>query len=499
MRSNRRNVTIAMLTATFLAAIEVSIVGTAMPTIVSDLGGVRLISWVFAIYLLTTAVTTPIYGKLADLFGRKIVFIVGTVLFLIGSMLCGLAQTMEQLIWFRAFQGIGAGAVLPVTFTIIGDIYTHEERARIQGLFSSVWGVSGIVGPLVGGFFVDWLSWRWIFYINVPFGLASILMIQLFLKENFEKKKKHIDYWGAVTFTIGMTSLLYALLTGGQDHAWNSPFIVSLFAVSAVLMTAFYVVQWRSPEPMLPPVLLRIREIFISNAAGFLASAVLIGLTAYLPLWVQGVLGYKATSSGLTLAPISIGWPVGAVLSGRMLLKNGARFTSVLGMIILLAGTVWLAFATESTPYWVLIAIMFVTGLGFGLSFTVYTVAVQSAVSWNLRGAATSSNTFIRTLGQTVGVAVFGTLFNHSLAKSAAALPHNGAFDPEDMNKLLSPEFAGSVSEAVLRTMRGVLASGLHTVYLVMAVIAALSLLAALGFPKRDKKLRESGTPVPEK
>lgn len=189
MKTNRRNVTIAMLVATFLAAIEVTIVSTAMPRIVSDLGGLKLISWVFAIYLLTTSVTTPIYGKLADLFGRKVIFTFGTAVFLLGSALCGLAQSMEQLIVYRAIQGIGAGAVLPVTFTIIGDIYSFEERAKIQGLFSSVWGISGIVGPLVGGFFVDVLSWHWIFFVNIPFGIIAVIMVWMYLNESFEKEK----------------------------------------------------------------------------------------------------------------------------------------------------------------------------------------------------------------------------------------------------------------------------------------------------------------------
>ncbi|MFT9849092.1 MDR family MFS transporter [Aneurinibacillus sp. REN35] len=484
MKTNRKNVTIAMLVATFLAAIEVTIVSTAMPRIVSDLGGLELISWVFAIYLLTTSVTTPIYGKLADLFGRKIIFTVGTVVFLLGSALCGLAQSMEALIFYRAIQGIGAGAVLPVTFTIIGDIYSFEERAKIQGWFSSVWGISGIVGPLVGGFFVDVLSWHWIFFVNVPFGLIAIVMLWLSLDESFEKKKQHIDYAGAAVFTIGVTALLYAFLTGGQEYAWGSPVILGLFAIAAVFLVLFIWIEKKSPEPMLPLEIFTIREISVSNLVSFIVSAVLIAITAYLPMWIQGVYGAGATSSGLALTPMSIGWLLGAIMSGRLMVRILVRNTALIGLAVIALASLGLALIGMDTPHFVIVVIMFVAGLGFGLSMTVFTVTVQSAVDWKLRGAATASNSFVRTLGQTIGIAAFGTLFNAVIVRY---MQREGIKAGEgDMNQLLNPEAAAHLSAELLASMREGLAYALHNVFLVMVVVAALSFAAGFFMPRRN-------------
>lgn len=496
MQTNRLNVTIAMMVATFLAAIEVTIVSTAMPRIVSDLGGIKLISWVFAIYLLTTAVTTPIYGKLSDLFGRKIIFTIGTVLFLIGSMLSGLSQSMEQLILFRALQGLGAGAVLPVTFTIIGDMYSFEERAKIQGFFSGVWGVAGIIGPLVGGFFVDTLSWRWIFYINVPVGLVSIVLVWIYLHESFEKKKKHIDYWGALTFTIGMTSLLYALLSGGQTYAWDSAEIIGLFAITAISLILFFYIEARSPEPMLPLQLFKSRVIVIANLAGFFTSAILIGLNAYLPLWIQGILGQGATNSGLTLTPMSIGWPLGAILGGRLMLKIGSRMTNLIGMIALVAGSLWLSTVSLTTPQWIFVLIMLVVGFGFGFSVTVLSVVVQSAVDWSMRGAATSSNAFVRTLGQTLGIAVMGTFFNNVITDYLVSHAKGTAisYKKEDMNKLLNPDYAKNLPADVLALMREALSFALHHIYIVLAVISVLSLFVAFWLPDQKRDTRSSAS-----
>ncbi|MCI1694553.1 MDR family MFS transporter [Aneurinibacillus aneurinilyticus] len=483
MKTNRRNVTIAMLVATFLAAIEVTIVSTAMPRIVSDLGGLKLISWVFAIYLLTTSVTTPIYGKLADLFGRKVIFTFGTAVFLLGSALCGLAQSMEQLIVYRAIQGIGAGAVLPVTFTIIGDIYSFEERAKIQGLFSSVWGISGIVGPLVGGFFVDVLSWHWIFFVNIPFGIIAVIMVWMYLNESFEKKKQHIDYAGAVTFTVGMCALLYAFLTGGQEYSWGSGIILTLFAVAVIFLGVFIIVEIKSQEPMLPLQLFSIRSISISNLVSFIVSAVLIAITAYLPMWIQGVYGGAATNSGLALAPMSIGWLLGAIASGQLMIRIRTRNTALIGLATIMLASLWLALISMGTSQFVIIAIMFITGLGFGLAVTVFTVTVQSSVDWKLRGAATASNSFVRTLGQTVGIALFGTLFNSAIARY---MQEHGMEAGTDMNQLLSPEAASHLPAQLIMSMREGLAYALHNVFLIMCIVAVMALVAGLWMPRTN-------------
>ncbi len=486
--TNRLNVTIAVMVATFLTAMDSTVVSTAMPTIISDLGGIKLMSWVFAVYLLTTAVTTPIWGKLSDLFGRKVIFMIGTSLFLLGSILSGTSQTMEQLIWFRAFQGIGAGAVFPITLTIIGDIYNFEERAKIQGLFSAVWGVSGILGPLIGGFFVDWLTWRWIFYINLPIGVISMLLLWIFLKEHIHSQKKHIDYWGALTFSTGMTALLYALMTGGQNYAWNSWVIISLFIVAVVFLAAFIAIERRTREPMLPLKLFVIRVIATSNIASFLTSAILIGLSAYLPMWVQGILGHSATSAGLTLAPMSIGWPIGATLGGMLLLRIGSRTTSLIGMAALIAGSLWLAVSNIYTSQWTMGLIMLIQGFGFGFSSTAFTVLVQSAVGWNLRGAATASNQFVRTLGQTVGVAAFGTWFNQSINSSLAVQSGEPAHATSaTIGKLLNPQMAAKLGAGTVDDLRKVLLGGLHSVFLILAVIAVVGTIVVFWLPSIKK------------
>ena len=493
--TNRKSATAAILVATFLTAMDSTVVSTAMPTIVSDLGGIRLMSWVFAVYLLTSAVTTPIWGKLADLFGRRIVFTVGAALFLFGSALSGASGSMVQLIWFRAFQGIGAGAVLPITLTIVGDLYAYEERARMQGVFSAVWGIAGILGPLVGGFFVDMLSWRWIFYINIPVGLVSILLLWFVLHEHFERRQHTIDYLGAAAFSAGVTSLLYALLSGGQFMPWGSFQIVGLFVLAGVLLTVFVAVEARSPEPMVPLRLFAQRIILVSNLASLFSSAVLIGLTAYLPLWVQGILGHSATSAGLTLTPLSIGWPVGATLGGRLLLRLGPRRTSLAGAGALTAGAIWLATVQQSSPQWVFIAVMLIMGLGFGFSTTAFTVVIQSAVDWNLRGAATASNQFVRALGPTVGIAVFGTLFNGSFVRAArstaGAVVHSatgvGTSAAAQENRLLNPLYAARLALVAREHLRELLARGLHDVFIVMAILAVVSAIVLFWLPNAGR------------
>jgi EmrB/QacA subfamily drug resistance transporter len=412
VKTNRLMVTLGLLAALFVGALDATVVSTAMPSIMSDLNGLNLISWVFSIYTLTTCVTTPIFGKLADLFGRKSVFTVGLVLFVIGSILCGAAQSMPQLIWFRALQGIGAGALTPVTFTIIGDLYPGEERAKVQGIFASVWSVAGLLGPLVGGYFVDQISWRWIFYMNIPIGVIAFGMVFGFLHESFEKKTKSIDYMGAITFTIGVSCLLYALLSGGEMYAWNSPLIFGLFAVAIFFVMAFFWIETRAKEPMLPLALFRQRRLAIPYMMSFLAFCVVAGVTIYAPLWVQMLLGRSATASGLMLMPMSIAWPIAANLAGRFMYRIGSKAFIVTGASILTIGTLWLSQLRVDSPEWQLIAILIVIGFGMGCMTTPSMVIIQTAVSWQTRGVATSTYSLMNTFGQTVGVAVFGMLFN---------------------------------------------------------------------------------------
>jgi len=488
--TQRNMVTIALMVATLLVAIDTTIVTNATPHIVAQLSGLKLISWIFAIYLLTTTITTPIFGKLADLFGRKVIFNCGVALFIIGSMLCGAAQNMPQLIWFRAFQGLGAGAVIPLTFTIVGDLYFGEERARLQALFSTVWGVAALFGPLAGGMLVDYFSWRWIFYINLPVGIIAILLIQGFLFETRVKKtKKSIDYLGAAFFTISMGALLYALLNGGELFAWHSTKIRTLLAVAVVFLILFLFVESKAEEPMVPLALFKIPVIAVSNIVCFWASAVIIGIDVYVPIWIQALLGYSATNSGLTLMPLSFTWTIAASLTGRFMYSIGSKATTVFGAVLIAAGSLWLAYIQTDAPYWYLVGAMIVIGFGMGYSLTPLTVLLQSAVSWDMRGAATASNTFMRTLGQTVGIAAFGSALNNNLNRYVQNhLP--GQWQGGDISSaLMSP--GTHIPAHVLDQLRTGMAESLHAVFMLILAFAVVTLLSSLILPSHSKMMAQ--------
>lgn len=490
--TNRQMVTIAMLVAMLLVAIDVTVVSTAMPKIVGDLHGLSLYSWVFAIYTLTTCVTTPIYGKLADLFGRKSVFTIGVVLFLAGSALSGASHTMAQLVWFRAFQGIGAGAVMPVTFTIIGDLFPGEQRAKMQGVFSAVWGIAGLLGPLIGGLFVDNISWRWIFYINLPVGIVALILVIWFLHEHIEKKTKKIDYFGAMTFTISISSLLYALLNGGQKYAWSSWTILGLFAAFVVFLALFIWIEATTPEPMLPLSLFQMPVIAVSNIIGFFFAFILIGSNVYLPMWIQTILGHSATSSGLTLMPMSIAWPLGSTFAGRYMYRMGSKATAVTGAIAVFAGSAWLLAVALGSPYWYFIGIMVVLGFGMGYVTTPTTVLVQAAVGWQMRGAATGSNTLMRSLGQTVGVTVFGTIFNRSVATYMANHGGHSTQNQGVAGILASGAIPKNLPPALMTDIQHTLAYSLHSVFVASFVIAILGFFGVVALPAHRKTVAQA-------
>ncbi|QAY65708.1 MDR family MFS transporter [Paenibacillus protaetiae] len=452
--SARKKVMLALCVATFLAAIEGTIVSTAMPAITGELNGMKQYSWIVSIYLLMTVISTPIYGKLADLYGRKRMFIAGASIFLLGSALSGAAQTMNELIAFRAVQGLGAGSLATIPFTIIGDLYSFEKRAKVQGWMSSIWGIAGISGPLMGGLLVDYVSWRSIFYLNLPVGLAAMILLALSLKENFEKKKHHIDYPGILTFTIGMFCLLYALelLHEESGGGTNWALIISLFAVAAISLALFYLIEKRSPEPMIPLQLFRIRTISMANLDSFIICVINVVIIFYLPLWIQGVFGKTATFSGIAMMPLSLGWPLGSIVAGNAMAKHGMRRLALAGSFFVIAACLGFTFMDAQTPVVWMMVCTFLAGMSFGLSLTSFTVSVQSAVSWELRGAAVASNNFIRTFGQTVGIAIFSLLLNTGATNS------------------LNPDL---------------LSDSLHQVFMVITVLSAVVLLVSFGLPKK--------------
>ncbi|OMC70454.1 MFS transporter [Paenibacillus odorifer] len=479
----RKLILIGVLLATFLAAIEGTVTGPAGPAIVGEFQGMQWLSWIFTSYLLAMAITTPIFGKISDLFGRKPVFMWGAAVFLLGSLLCGISQSMEQLILFRAIQGIGAGALIPMTFTIIGDIYSIEERAKTQGLLSSVWGISSLVGPLLGGYVVDYLSWRWVFVFNLPFGLLAMVFIARYLKEEKVRRKAQIDVAGVLLFAAGMGALLFGLSTGGQNLEWTSPLLIATLSVAVILLVLFFFVERRAPEPMLPLGLFSNRNIAVSTGANLLVSTLIIGLSTYVPLWVQGVSEKSAAISGLLLAPMSVGWMFGSIAGGRMILKAGSRRTAMLGLIMIAAGAIGLAFLTGESSQLLLLCLMLVCGVGFGYSSTVFTIIAQSSVAYEQRGASTALNAFTRSLGQTVGVAIFGSWLNLNIDKLLRKQPDSN-ISGDDINKLLGSHAGTNLSGEVSNSLRDALEGGLHSLFIVMAVFAVLSLIISWGLRK---------------
>ncbi|MDR9854370.1 MDR family MFS transporter [Paenibacillus sp. VCA1] len=480
---NRSMVMISILIATFLAAAESSIVTTAMPKIVGSLQGIELMNGVFTVYLLASTVTVLIFGKLSDLYGRKLIFTVGAVFFLIGSVLCGMAQTMEQLIAFRLIQGIGAGAILPVTQTIIADIYPSEEkRARMIGLTAFVWGGAGVVGPLLGGFFVDYVSWHWIFYFNLPFGLLAILFMLIFLKEKVEKSKKTIDYPGILAFSLGMLALLFAVQKGGEGH-WLSWPVLLCIAAFVVLMGLFVWIETKAAEPILPLAMFRRRQIVSSNLIQFLVNAIMMGTLVYMPLWFQGGLGTGAIEAGLMLAPLAIVWAFGSYLCGKMLVKQGMRVTSLAGNMVLVLSGAGLAAMQLSSGQYGFYLISALLGLSFGITVTLYTVVVQSAVAPSLSGVATATNSLFRSLGQMLGASVFGSYFNSRIAFRLSAEKTEDV-NMGQMNRLIDASDTSQIPASLLSKLQHILVSGIHDVFIVFLGLAVVCVMATLLLPR---------------
>nr|WP_281169605.1 MDR family MFS transporter [Thermicanus aegyptius] len=491
--TNRPIVLAAVMISMFMTAVESTIVGTAMPSIVSDLGGFSMLSWVFSAYLLAQAITVPIYGKMSDLFGRKLIFVIGVSLFLVGSFLSGFSQTMTQLIFFRIIQGLGAGAVQPIATTIIGDIYTLEERAKIQGYLSSVWGISAVIGPLLGALFVQ-IHWSWIFWINLPLGLMAMMGILSSLHEVFEKKKHEIDYLGSLLLFVMIISVMLASLQGGTAWSWLSwqtGFLLFLFLLGFFF---FFVQERKAKEPIIPLHIWKNRTITFANLASLTTGGLLIGISSFLPTHLQGAMGYPPLIAGFALTAMSIGWPFASFFSGKMMIRYGFRTTSILGGGFLLLGSLFfLTLTAERGAVWAGLGSFF-TGMGMGFSTTSFIVSIQSGVPWNLRGVATSTNLFMRTLGGTVGAAFLGGVLNTALARYlyGQGLPEEKASALiKQVNELLDPEKRVKMAEDAVKLLQGGLEGALHGVYWGMLLLTLLSLLFILLLPKEGEKMKE--------
>ncbi len=491
-RSERGPVLAALMLSTGLVALDSTIIATAVPSVVRDLGGFSQFPWLFSIYLLTQAVTVPLYGKFADSLGRKPVMFFGIAVFLLGSVLCGAAWSMPALIAARAVQGIGAGAVQPISMTMIGDLYSVPERARVQGYVASVWGIASVVGPTLGGVFSQYLSWRWIFFVNLPLGAVAAWMIGAKFKERITHSPHKVDYAGAALLIAGCSLIILDLLEGGVAWGWTSATGLAVPAAGIALVAVFAAVERRAPEPVLPLWAFGHRILLGGSLTALGVGALTIGLSSYVPTYVQGVLGTGALVAGFALAALTIGWPIAASLSGRLYLRIGFRDTALIGSAFIITGAVLCALLSAHAAVWQVAAAAFVVGVGLGLTSSPTLVAVQSVVGWERRGVVTATNMFSRSMGSAVGAAVFGAIANHTLATRFAHPPADlGGRLPKSVDAtsivLAGHGPARSSKEAVF--VRSALYDAAHHVFLGLVVVGVLGIAALLLMPRRTRPL----------
>jgi EmrB/QacA subfamily drug resistance transporter len=491
-------VTIGVMTGMFIAALEATVVGTAMPTVISSLGGLSQYSWVFSAYLVTSTVTVPVWGKLSDLYGRRLLYQIGIGVFLLGTLLSGFSASMTQLIIFRAVQGLGAGALVPLGMTIIGDIFTLEERAKMQAYFSGVWGLSSVVGPIVGGFITDQISWRWVFWVNIPVGFATAAIIGFSLKEPKTTEKPQIDYAGAGLLMLAISLLMLALVEGGASiETLFAPVNLLLFAVSIVLLVVFFRVEKSAPDPIIPFNLFRNRTVTVSIVAGFLGGVAMFGAISFIPLFAQGALGSTATEAGSLLTPLMLSWVTMSVVGGRLLLRTGYRMITILGFVVLTAGFVFLSlFQRETARVWLYFDLVLI-GAGLGMTMLTLLIAVQQAVERTKLGIATSLSQFTRAIGGAFGVAVMGAFLSAGLAVqlNQAALSGNtnltvgqAAEFAANPNALIDPQAKSQISPATLEVLQEAMAVSIHHVFWIGAIISALALGVAFLLPGNNKR-----------
>lgn len=444
----------ALMLSTGLIAIDATILATAVPSIVRDLGSYEQFPWLFSVYLLAQAVSVPIYSRFADTVGRKPIILLGIGLFLLGSLLSGFAGSMTALIVFRVVQGLGAGAVAPMSMTIVGDIYTVAERAKVQGYIASVWAISSVVGPALGGIFAQLDAWRWIFWVNIPLCLIAAWMLLRKYHEKLEPQQHRVDYLGAVLLTVGLTGLILGMLEGGNAWDWLSVPSVVCFGVGAAALAVFAVVERRVPEPIVDLRLAARPLILTTTIVSLGIGALLTGVTSFAPAYLEGSIGIAPLLSGLAVAALTLGWPLAAANAGRLYLRIGFRRTALTGLLIATVAAIALAAVSPWPNPMVIAAVAFVLGFGLGWSAAPTLIAAQSAVGWGERGAVTGMNAFARSAGSALGVAVFGAISNAVIARGAG---------PQDPATIVDASF---------------------WVFVAAAIVALLTLIAAAFMPR---------------
>lgn len=492
--SSRRRwaITAGVMTGMFLAALEATVIGTAMPTVVAALGGLRHFSWVFSAYLLTSTVTVPLWGKLSDLYGRRLFYQLAIAIFLVGSVASGMSQSMSWLIAARALQGLGAGGLIPLGMTIIGETYTLQERARMQGLFSGVWGLSSVIGPVIGGFITDQWSWRWVFYINVPIGIAAAVIMGLALRETKRTSRPSIDYLGAFTLTASVTLLMLVLVEGGTTAALMQPRNLLMLATVVALLIWFIRIERNAKEPIVPLDMFRNRVVSISMIIGFLAGVAMFGVISFVPLFAQGALGASATAAGSFLTPLMLAWVSASVVGGRLLIRVGSRPLVIAGLLALVAGLAGLSTASPRTPRILLIVELTVIGIGLGLTMLTLLIAVQHAVPREQLGIATSLNQFFRSIGGAMGVALLGALLTTGLAanlRRAASGPDapltlaQAVQLAENPSALVNPEARANLGARGTAALQEAMSGAIRSVFVGSGALAAIALVFAFFLP----------------
>ena len=495
MQVNRTKlITASLILGLFLSSIDQTIVTIAMPTVIKSIGGLSLYSWVFAAYMLLETAGTPIFGKLSDMFGRKPIYITGISLFIAGSILSGISQNITQLIAFRAIQGLGAGALLPVAFTIVSDIYPLEQRGKMQGIFGSVFGIASLLGPLIGGYITEYLSWRWLFYINVPIGVTALAIISFALKEPRVKEKKSIDFAGAVLLCAATITLLMTTIWGGDKFAWGSPQIIGLFVAGLIMIGAFIFVEKKAKEPILPLYLFKIRNITLTSIIVFLMGLGMFGAISFVPLFLQTVIGASPSMSGYILMPMMIAVIIASFAGGMFINKFPFKYIIVAAMGLMSVSFFLMSRMNINTSMLQIIVYMIINGIGMGLLMPTLTYAVQTATDKEHRGIATSSNTFFRALGGTFGVSILGAFLYREMIKGIEGLKQN--FNSIPTEKLLS--FAnpqnlqqsgdiGQISPQLVKEVLKIFSDSLNKLFFVGLLFLIIGLILAF-FIKNDKK-----------
>lgn len=484
MADHRARVLVALVLTMGLAAMDTTIVATALPSVVADLGGQHLFAWVFSTYLLAQTVTIPLYGKLADLYGRKPVLIAGVATFLVASAACAAAPSMLALIVFRGIQGLGAGSIQATVATVAGDLYSIAERGRVQGALSSVWGISALVGPAAGGLFSQYVSWRWIFLINLPLGGFALWMLLRHLRERIERKKHRIDYAGAALVLGATAALIVGLLSGGSRWPWLSVPSVGVFGVAAMLTAAAVVVERHAAEPVMPGWLWTRRTLVGANLTMVVLGLIVIGMNTVLPTYAQQVSGLSPTAAGFVLAAMSITWPISSSLSSRLYLRIGFRDTALAGTLLVVLATGVLVLVPPSGPAWQLVVATVVMGGGFGLMSTSMLVGTQSTVDYGRRGVVTGGTMFGRYLGQSIGAAVYAAISNASLSAALTRPVADLGARPEQVDGI-GPALTADPESAVAHYLRTAVHAASHQVFLALLGTAVLGVACVLIAPRR--------------